>query len=432
MGEPSSKPAADSSGPSENRSAASQPPQNPSGGNPVDNPPHPAAPLPGAVSAASPVLSVKYLGDKLEEAELLLGYAAEVGIDIDDKVRDGVLKARVARDGGGLTQPAAADLITALTKLAAKTTPVTVASLKACVRPADAHKAIRSHLWKACWIGGPIILISLCTFVSERVSEKIKTDIDTANALVAKLSAELGPPPSTNQPPAETRAAPIKPDDPAVVGQIRFGPGGPPHGLSEKEVISDLQQFAATMRGIDGYARQLNRFVPKLVPVGYGDARTNRLDIRQDLELPPGLNVRLSWEFARKVEVYQGIRNSANNVREVVAVYYGAIATCILPVLYALLGAEAYLLRLYEDQIQNRTFLAHDHHGARYLIAGIGGLVVGLFNVTQTVSFSPFAVAFLAGYAVDVFFAFLEGLLQMFRRGQGTTGPQGSPPKTSN
>jgi hypothetical protein len=80
-----------------------------------------------------------------------------------------------------------------------------------------------------------------------------------------------------------------------------------------------------------------------------------------------------------------------------VTVYYGAIATCILPVLYALLGAEAYLLRLYEEQIKNRTFIASDRHLARYLIAGISGLVVGLFNVTQGVTISPFAIAFLAG-----------------------------------
>jgi hypothetical protein len=31
----------------------------------------------------------------------------------------------------------------------------------------------------------------------------------------------------------------------------------------------------------------------------------------------------------------------------------------------------------------------------------------------------PFALAFLVGYAVDVFFTFLEGLLQMFKRNPG-------------
>jgi hypothetical protein len=82
---------------------------------------------------------------------------------------------------------------------------------------------------------------------------------------------------------------------------------------------------------------------------------------------------------------------------------------------------------LYEDQIKNRTFIAGDRHIARYLIAGIGGLVVGQFNVTSGAAISPFAVAFLVGYAADVFFAFLEGLLQMFKRGPGAPGGQSSP-----
>jgi hypothetical protein len=78
-------------------------------------------------------------------------------------------------------------------------------------------------------------------------------------------------------------------------------------------------------------------------------------------------------------------------------------------------------LRSYEQQSKNRTLVAGEKPIARLLIAGIGGLVVGQFNnVTQGINITPFAVAFLVGYAVDVFFTFLEGLLQMFiKRGPG-------------
>ena len=115
----------------------------------------------------------------------------------------------------------------------------------------------------------------------------------------------------------------------------------------------------------------------------------------------------------------------------------GRVGVCsgrpgVFPVLYALLGAGAYLLRMFEDQIKSRTLVSGDRHVARFLIAGIGGLVVGLFNnVAQGITFSPFAIAFLAGYAVDVFFTFLEGLLQMFRRAadkSGTPGAVAPPP----
>jgi putative flippase GtrA len=66
---------------------------------------------------------------------------------------------------------------------------------------------------------------------------------------------------------------------------------------------------------------------------------------------------------------------------------------------------------------------------ARFLIAGIGGAVVGLFSnftITQGASISPLAIAFLVGYAVDVFFAFLEGLLQAFSRRKGSAGSPAS------
>ena len=43
--------------------------------------------------------------------------------------------------------------------------------------------------------------------------------------------------------------------------------------------------------------------------------------------------------------MYQEVRAFGDTVQETGSVYYGARATCILPVLYALLGASAYLLR---------------------------------------------------------------------------------------
>jgi len=156
------------------------------------------------------------------------------------------------------------------------------------------------------------------------------------------------------------------------------------------------------------------------------------------LELTAGLNVRLAQEFTEKIQEYQIVRASGNKIVEKVAVYYGAIATHVFPVLYALLGAVAYLLRNYENDdnpLQHHTLVGSHHHLARFMIAGIGGLVVGLFNglfnLTQGVNISPFAVAFLVGYAVDVFFAFLDGLPQMFKPAPRNSGGQGTPPKQS-
>ena len=373
---------------------------NPAGGNPP----------------APQLLSVKYLADKLEEAELLLGYAAEVGIKVDAGVRDDVLKARMASNAGGITEPTAASLLAALTTLAVNVRPVTVQSLRAWKGQDEgggggrARKLLLTYTSIAFFVGFIIVVFSLLTFVSKSLSDKITVDIETANGLAAKLRAELGPAaPPTNQPPTgavlATNNAAVSPAD-----EVWFGPGGIPAGLSDKDVLSDLQHFAATMREINGYTRQLNRCLFNF------QSWTN-----QTLELAAGLNVRLSEELTENVQQYQRVRSYANLVVEKVTVDYGAIAVSILPLLYALLGAIAYLVRSYEEQSKNRTLL--EPPVARLLIAGIGGLVVGQFNnVTQGINITPFAVAFLVGYAVDVFFTFLEGLLQMFiKRTPGNT-----------
>jgi len=349
---------------------------------------------------------------------MLLGYAAETGIPVDDKFRGAILKARIALDSGGMSEETAANFLAALTSLAASTKPVTAESLKEC-RNGEALKTIHSYGAIAISIAVVIVVISLLTFVSNRVSERIKTDIELANTLASKLAAELGPGPGTNNPSAEVTST--------SESHIWFGANKLPVGVTERDVITDLQQFAATMRGIHGYAGLLNYFVFNAV-TDPSEIRTNRMS----MELTPGLPRLLAREFQEKVRVYQNVRYYGISVAERVSVFYGAIASCILPVLYALLGAGAYLLRSYEDQIKNRTYVRGDRNYARFLVAGIGGLVVGLFNVAQGVTISPFAVAFLVGYAADVFFTFLEGLLQSFRRGPAsapTPSAQSAAPK---
>ena len=116
---------------------------------------------------------------------------------------------------------------------------------------------------------------------------------------------------------------------------------------------------------------------------------------------------------------YQHVRSFAQDILALVSVYYGAVTACLLPILYALLGTCAFLLRNVEEELRTLTFVPSARtNWARFLIAGIGGGVVGLFNfaMTQGTSVSPLAIAFLVGYAVDVFFSFLEGLLQTFTK----------------
>jgi hypothetical protein len=331
-----------------------------------------------------------YFSDALCDAERLLKYAAEIGIDVTPETRGAILRARTASTEDW-TDAVAADLLAALTSLAARLKPVTAESLKAYHN--DTRPTVHNYLIWAIILACVIIPASVATFITSAVSTSLRDDITRANALAVKLRSELGPP----LPPGQT---------------FEF-----PKGISTSDVISDLQEYASLVRIINARARKLNRFIIPRQRVPFEDTATPE-ERKRRFELPVGIPDPIA---ARDniTNTYQDVRYFAQTLITDISVFYGAISTCILPVLYALLGTCAYLLRTFEDQMSNRTFTPSAANSARFLIAAIGGAVVGLFNniaITGQASLSPLAIAFLVGYAVDVFFAFLEGLLRAFTK----------------
>jgi hypothetical protein len=352
-----------------------------------------------------------YFGEALEDAERLLKYAAERGIDIDDSVRDDILQARAANSAGWNAEKAA-NLLRALAKLAAQLKPVTAESLKACT---DGTRATFRRYWVvAICLAIVIVPFSLASFVASAISSAIRTDIATANDLAVKLRAQLGPPTSVTQTAASTAG-----NSGMSASALGTGVTG-----SDAGVIAELQQFATTIRAIDARARQLNVLVLGIERDPFANIRKDPTAIHNKFELPRGLP-NFSVAAADLTTVYQDVRYFAQSLIDDVSFFYGAISACLLPVLYALLGTCAYLLRTFEQQMTTRTFTPSIADSARFLVAAIGGAVVGLFNnftITQGASIPPLAIAFLVGYAVDVFFVFLEGVLQAFTKG-GTTSP---------
>ena len=340
-----------------------------------------------------------YFEEALKDAERMLKHAAEMGICVSAETRDHVLQARSAVTAGW-NEKVAADLLTALTDLATRLRPVTAASLKACI--SSTRQTVRGYWLVAACLAVVIVPFSLVTFVSSAVSNAIRTDIATANELAVKLRSQLGAP--LPQPAGASAAPKPAPSLPA--------------GLDQADVITELQLYASTIRAIDARARQLNVLVFRAERDPFAYLRKDPEKAHLKFQLPAGLT-NLAEAAEERTQVYQDVRYFAQSLLDDVSFYYGAVSTCLLPVLYALLGTCAYLLRSFEQQMSLRTFTPSVANSARFLIAAIGGAVVGLFNnfnITQSASIPPLAIAFLVGYAVDVFFAFLEGLLQAFTK----------------
>jgi hypothetical protein len=329
----------------------------------------------------------------LTDSEVLLKYASEAGIAVDAESVSIIVRAKHASTEGWPNQDYG-KLYEALTKLAVATKPVTAATLRA--SGLRARASLRFYQWTAICLAVIIIPLSILSFISSGLSVAITKDISDGNELALALNSYISTPAPGAAPAGQATATPMPPDTRAK-----------------------LQQFAAIIRGIDARAQQLNYLIGNVVQDSQLDSVRANPDARKSLfELSAG-STEVASEVKQKIDFYQDVRYFAKRTQEAAQLAYGAVAACILPILYALLGACASLLRTFADQTRSRTYLSSFANPARLLIAAIGGVVVGLFNnlnVGQAASLSPFGIAFLVGYASDAFFSFLDGLLQSFTK----------------
>jgi hypothetical protein len=334
---------------------------------------HPAA----AEAQAEIREAEKALDRALDDAEPLLGYLVESGIQLGDEEKAAVARiiaARLSRDTAW-TAEGSGDLFAALTRLADKVKPVTADTLRLCA--ASAGKILRRY-----WIGTMclalvIVCLSVISFVTSGISKANTASIRAANELAVKLVSQIG-----------------------VAGSASSAAG-------PRVVLSDLQAFAATTRSIHQRANLLNRL--SIPPFKAANPELPRLQLPVPLEDPPAA-------ASAMVQHYQSVREFADMARGHTELVYGAIGTIILPILYALLGSCAYLLRLFSKQVRARSYAPSYADYAHLLVAGIGGGVVGLFNnftFGEGLSLPPLAIAFLVGYAADMFFTRLDNFLPM-------------------
>jgi hypothetical protein len=114
-----------------------------------------------------------------------------------------------------------------------------------------------------------------------------------------------------------------------------------------------------------------------------------------------------------QIEIFQKHRAQVQDMAALDKTYVLAASTYILPCMYALLGAFLYTGRSRIDGNQNERL----QHNDRYAMAFIFGATISLFSslIPKDVLLSPLAVAFLAGYSIDVFTAHLDALVEKMK-----------------
>ena len=90
----------------------------------------------------------------------------------------------------------------------------------------------------------------------------------------------------------------------------------------------------------------------------------------------------------------------------------------ILPLLYGLLGAMLYILRVLAQDIQNLTYKSSSeiNYRIRITMGSLSGLIIGWFLQAQDgagliASLSPMVLSFLAGYNIEIIFSVMDKAL---------------------
>jgi len=111
-----------------------------------------------------------------------------------------------------------------------------------------------------------------------------------------------------------------------------------------------------------------------------------------------------------QIELYQAIRDYAQDASSFHKEFLGALSVNAMPVFYALLGASLWAFR----QACQRPDLQADHaspdRSSRFVMAAIAGIAISVMStlLPADVLLSPLAIAFVFGYSIEIFTSRLD------------------------
>jgi hypothetical protein len=362
--------------------------------------------------------------DALDETHMLLAYAASSGINIDPDVSEAIARARAANERQNWNADIEAKFWPAKSKLSLSVKPVTVDTLAAGKFGAAAI-ATRRYFRSTVILAAIILPISIVMFINTAISNDVGNLLKENDAAAIALHEQLVNYQSAVKQAKGTTRDPV--DSKGNPGDLP----GVSQALLSPNLVEKLAQFARVSRQLFAESRVLNFFIldagdpPPWATAKKTEKEDKRranleLDVRAGDPTPTGNAEHPNYpsitdQGFEKLAAYQDIREFARQTQQMNLVIYGAVTAYILPVAYALLGACAFALRNMAAQTGTKTYQPSYSNRARLIIALIAGTVVGLFNnFTQGVSVSPLAIAFLVGYAVEVFFSFLDAFVHTF------------------
>jgi hypothetical protein len=288
-----------------------------------------------------------------------------------------------------------------------------------------AENATKRYFLATAILGAIILPISIVLFINTAISNDVATLLKENDAAIVAIYDQLVNDRAMSAPSGADR------DDGLGTAATREAA---PQTLQSATLVKDMAQFARVNRQIFAESRVLNFFIlhaeqepwwwagPEATPA------LTRANLELDVRAGDVQHASVVNQGFEKLATYQDIRDFARSAQQMNLVIYGAVTAYVLPIAYALLGACAFALRSMVARGGTRSYPPPYSNRARLIIAAIAGAVVGLFNnFTDGVSVSPLAVAFLVGYAVEVFFSFLDAIVHSFDQVRDAKGLRATP-----
>ncbi len=333
----------------------------------VPTPPSKAPPTLRPLPADS-ILDENHYPERVEEAGLMLIHATSNGLPITEETIAGVVEARRhLRHGSELDAPAEVRFWKSFNELSSLIQPVSVSGLKSAYEGVSrsGHKARSSVLYYQ--IGSVVFLIIMLIFQAYLVmGSMLMEDIDRFDKKISEL--------------VQSRR--------------------------------NLQELVAEEKRANN--QELNRLELELDT--YFNRRQASYDILDqwkpsNLLIGEGLNPD-TWSSTTALATTE---IEMRFVLQIIQLY-------ILPLFYGLLGGFAYVLRNLTGEVRNLTYSAESkvNYRLRLQLGALAGLAIGWFiNPGVSLgSLSPLALAFLAGYSVEVLFSGMDRLINRFANPQ--------------
>jgi hypothetical protein len=336
----------------------------------------------------------------LEEAMLILAYTSERGIAVDNGVAQTLVRAKYLDKEDKWTATDESDFWVAYNQISQVIRPVTIESIRAAFDTlqepnwfyrllglknrrvtSQAQKAVRRYTW----MGLTWLVLMLTVQIYSLIGSTLMNNLATTDQKMQAVEKEIA--------------------DLTTLGQ-----GNPNAILQATQKQTTLDALGANLQNsaelLASWQKPINSLILK--------DKYYSLDTLRSRE-----------KVAENGVINQDRVDIINRIKQVGQYPILIMSLYVLPLLYGLLGAYAFVLRTLNEDIKTMVYSSDSDikYVLRIHLGALAGLAVGLFFVPEDtttavlpISLSPLALAFLAGYSVEFFFSamdrFITGLAQ--------------------